>query len=353
MKNLGAINLLFIRLQKLATITRSNEWWASKGSPVLATAYATASILNIPLVSLWNSLIFLLISLTVVAIYAHLLNDISDQDEDLIVGKSNGLAGRSKSFKGIAIILCLFPGLLVIGCLIKLPLALAIYISNWLIFICYSIPPIRLKQRGFLGVLADATGAHLLPNLFAVVWIAHASEQKIPLLWIILVGIWSLATGLRGILWHQIKDIENDRLTGVNTFAVQTSIKTLKGLGQWVVFPLEVIAFTGMVIICGNYLLIIFLLIHLVTQWLRYHFWQINSIIVAPVSSDSMLLEEYYALFYPLAFLVSAAWQNPLNLIFSGIHLILYPNHLRWWLRDIHGLLRWEIPNYFSKFQKS
>ena len=151
MKNLGAINLLFIRLQKLATITRSNEWWASKGSPVLATAYATASILNIPLVSLWNSLIFLLISLTVVAIYAHLLNDISDQDEDLIVGKSNGLAGRSKSFKGIAIILCLFPGLLVIGCLIKLPLALAIYISNWLIFICYSIPPIRLKQRRLIG----------------------------------------------------------------------------------------------------------------------------------------------------------------------------------------------------------
>ena len=119
MKNLGAINLLFMQLQKLATIIRANEWWAFKGAPVLATAYATASILNILLFSLWNSLIFLLISLTVVAIYAHLLNDLSDQDEDLIVGKSNGLVGRSKSFKGIAIISCLFPGLLIIGCLIK------------------------------------------------------------------------------------------------------------------------------------------------------------------------------------------------------------------------------------------
>lgn len=341
-----------MQLQKLAAIIRANEWWAFKGSPVLATAYATASILNIPLFSLWNSLIFLLISLTVVAIYAHLLNDLSDQDEDLIAGKSNGLLGRSKSFKIIAITSCLFPGILAIGVLIKLPLALAIYISNLLIFMAYSIPPIRLKQRGILGVLADATGAHLLPNLFSVVWIAHVSEQKIPLPWIILVGIWSLATGLRGIIWHQIKDIENDRLTGVNTFAVQTSIETLKGLGKWVVFPLEVTAFTGMMIVCGNYLLVIFLLIYLVTQWLRYQFWQINSIIVAPVSSDSIILEEYYTLFYPIAFLVLAAWQNRLNLIFLVIHLILYPNRLWWWLRDIHGLLRWEIPKYFDQLEK-
>ncbi len=353
MNNFRGNNPLFMQFQKLATIIRANEWWAFKGAPVLATAYATASILNIPLLPLWNSLILLLMSLTVVAIYAHLLNDLSDQNEDLIAGKSNGLVGRSKSFKVIAIVSCLFFGILAIGLgdLIKSPLALAIYISNWLVFFTYSIPPIRLKQRGILGVLADTIGAHLLPNLFAVIWIAHVSERQIPLLWITLVGIWSLASGLRGILWHQIKDIENDRLAGAKTFAVQTSVQTLHYFGRWIVFPIEVIAFASMLLISGNSLAGVFLGLYLATEWLRYYFWKIYTVIVVPFANHSTILTEYYTLFYPLAFLVIAVWHNWLNVVILIAHSVLYFNCLWIWCRDFYVLLRWEIPIYLNKLQ--
>jgi hypothetical protein len=40
-------------------------------------------------------------------------------------------------------------------------LSLSLYIMSWVAFSLYSIPPARLKTKGILGVLADASGAHL------------------------------------------------------------------------------------------------------------------------------------------------------------------------------------------------
>jgi 4-hydroxybenzoate polyprenyltransferase len=350
---IATIDNLIIKLQKFATVTRSAEWWAFKGAPVLATAYATASILNVELFALWQSLLFLLVSLAIVAIYANLLNDLTDRQEDLLAGKSNGMVGRSSTFIVVAIISCLLPGFLAMGLLLKSPLALGIYVSIWVVFMAYSIPPIRLKQRGLLGVLADAIGAHLLPSLFAVVWVAHASDRSIPVLWIILVGIWSLTTGLRGIFWHQIKDIENDRLAGVNTFAVQTSAQTLHFFGKWVIFPVEVLSFAGMLFISGNSLAAILMGLYLITEWLRSYFWRIHSIIVSPFANHSTILVEYYHLFYPLAFLIMAVWHNSLNLAILVVNSVLYFNYIWRWCRDFYGLLRWDIPKHFNHFNQS
>ena len=353
MMTMATIDNFIIQLSKLATVTRSAEWWAFKGAPVLATAYATAAILNVELISLWQSLLFLLLSLAILAIFANLLNDLTDRQEDLLAGKSNGMVGRSPTFIVVAIISCLLPGFLAIGFLTKSPLALGIYVSNWLVFMAYSISPIRLKQRGLLGVLADAIGAHLLPSLFAVVWIAHASARSIPLLWIILVGIWSLATGLRGIFWHQLNDLENDRVAEVNTFAVQTSAQTLHFLGKWVIFTVEILSFAGMLFISGNSLAAIFLGLYLATEWLRYYFWQIYSIIVFPFAKHRIILVEYYHLFYPLAFLTIAAWQNSLNLAILVVNSLLYFNYIWQWVRDLYALLRWDIPNHFNRLKES
>jgi len=76
------------------------------------------------------------------------------------------------------------------------------YLSAWIIYTLYSVPPFRLKNRGGWGVLADAAGSNLFPTLSVVALVNHWDGGGVPIYWYITVGVWSLSFGIRGILWH-------------------------------------------------------------------------------------------------------------------------------------------------------
>jgi hypothetical protein len=332
------------RFQQVVRFIRAHDWWSFKLVPIFGTVYATAAILDTSLISLWPSLLFLLMALVLGASYASIINNIHDQEEDRISGKTNYMSGHSQIFIALILAACIVPGLIVSGMLIQAPLALGVYVSNWLVFTAYSIPPVRLKQRGLLGVVAIAVGESLLPQVFAVLLVIHDTGKALPIMWLMLVAIWALASGCRSILWHQILDFENDSRAGVNTFAVRTSPATLQKLGEWIVFPVEIVALIGLLLLSHNTLVWVLLGLYLVTEWLRYYFWQISIVIIAPSENHRVILFEYYDVFYPLVFLCLAIWKNPINLIILGIHLLLYFKRIWWWIRDFWGLLRWEIP---------
>ena len=92
---------------------------------------------------------------------------------------------------------------------ILFPLSLIFYLAAYLAFSLYSISPFRFKNRGVLGVIADASGAHLFPSLFVASSMMHNMHISIDPYWLVIVGVWSFAYGLRGILWHQFWDREN------------------------------------------------------------------------------------------------------------------------------------------------
>ncbi|MBL1210217.1 UbiA family prenyltransferase [Geminocystis sp. GBBB08] len=341
------INKFIIQVQKLVTLIRAKDWWVSKLGPILGTAYGTATILDVSLFSIWSSLIFLLIALFLDATFASLINNICDQEEDHLSGKVNYMVGRSSLFIALILTANILPGIVVSVLLRQTPLILGVYVSNWLVFAIYSIPPIRLKQRGFWGILAIALGEGFLPHLFAALLIVSNAHKGLPVIWIILIGVWSFANGLRCILWHQMGDFENDLRARINTFAVNRSPQTLQKLGKWIVFPVEITALMGMLFLFQNTLVWILLLIYLITEYLRHYFWKLEIRIVAPSADNRMALFEYYEIFYPLGFIYLAIGKDPINLIFLGIYAIFYSKRLWWWLRDIYSLLRWEIPKYF------
>lgn len=68
--------------------------------------------------------------------------------------------------------------------LIASPIAVLLYLANWVVFTLYSIPPVQLKTRGIWGVLADTCGGQLLPTLWTTFGVAA-------------LGFGSLAPGLR------------------------------------------------------------------------------------------------------------------------------------------------------------
>lgn len=348
------ISFVVNHIKQFLTLIRAKQWWCFKGAPVLGTAYATTMILGTPINLLWTFLFFLLIA--IVGSYANILNDLCDQEEDRISGKTNRMLGRSSLFKVMALVACIVPGLLAVGLVIHMPIALGIYLGTWCVFTAYSVPPVRLKQRGFWGVLADAFGAHVLPQVFAVTFITYATGKAMPILWISFIFIWALASGVRGIFWHQLIDFENDCTANVNTFAVASSPTTLELLGKWVVFPIEIVAFVALLILANNIIVWLFLALYLATEWLRYYFWKINIVIVKPHQNnwhnlrDRLALMEYYDVFYPLAFLGVAVSQNFSSLMILGVHGLLYAGNIKLWFRDIWGLLRWEI---ISKIQNN
>ena len=169
-------------LQQKLSVTRAAEWWYFKGAPVLGTVYVTSAMLDLSPTQIWELLIFILFSLAITAAYANLLNDLSDEKEDLACGKNNGMIGRSRLFKITVFSSCLLPALAIAYTLLPTPTALIMYISMWGTFSAYSLPPLRLKTKGLWGVLADSAGAHLLPQMYAVSVVMGWSGKDLPLI---------------------------------------------------------------------------------------------------------------------------------------------------------------------------
>src|SRR5205807_7303235 len=80
----------------LIRLIRADEWWEYKLVPILSTFYATALVLHVAVSSLWVSALSLLLAIVPAAVYASVINDVTDLAGDLEAGKRDGLAGRRR-----------------------------------------------------------------------------------------------------------------------------------------------------------------------------------------------------------------------------------------------------------------
>jgi 4-hydroxybenzoate polyprenyltransferase len=306
----------------LAT-TRAGEWWVNKFSPLLATFYATAGLLGGPLLPLLGRLLGLVLALLVGAIYVSIVNDWTDLAADAAAGKANRLAGRSGQFIGLALGSCLLVGSAFGLYFWHLSHLVAwLYLAAWVVYSLYSLPPVRLKARGLAGVLADASGAHLLPQLLVVAAVQAWLGRAVPGAWWGAVGAWALACGLRGIVWHQLGDAAADAQAGVQTLVVRWGAGRTQRLGQAVVFPVEVVAF-GMVLGLSQPGWALALLgLYGGLEWCRWRIWGHRPVVLVPDSR--MVLTDYYLFFYPLAFLLPQCLRYPADGLLLLLHGALF-----------------------------
>jgi hypothetical protein len=323
-------------------IARADEWWVNKLCPVLGVAYATAYQLDLALAGLWPALGFLVASLVAVGSYANLLNDLCDIRDDQLCGKPNRLAGRSPLFRAAALGAVLLPGVLAAWALWPNTTLLTLYLGIWVVFTFYSLPPVRLKARGFPGVLADAAGAHVLPQLFGIHLVAAWGREAAPApAWVAAVAAWSLGRGVRGILWHQLKDHASDSRAGVGTFARRRPQRFVRLLGERLWFPLEVAGLAAMLALSGAALGWVLLAVHLLLESARCRLGGAALVIVVPRQGYfRFALDEYYVLFFPLTFLLGASWRNPADLVVLAVHMLLFPRPVRWMAREVFGMAR-------------
>jgi 4-hydroxybenzoate polyprenyltransferase len=309
---------------------RAREWWDHKLAPMLGTGYMTAFHLRSSLLDLWPTFVATLVGVAAAAAYVSLVNDLTDLEEDAAAGKYNRLAQRRRVYTTSAI-----SGVLALGVAVAIiawrddPLALGLYAGSWLAFSLYSLSPLRLKARGAAGALTDASGAHLFPHLLIAVAVFHAADRPLDGAWLTAVGIWSLAAGIRGALWHQLWDVEADTRSGVKTFGRQNpSIARFAGRAS---FSIEMAAFFFLLWRAGSPLAFALLIPYLLLELARVRLWGVRLIVVSPAPSFRIAMHEYYLCFYPLAFLTASTIRHAGDVVvlvlhasmFSGVPLVM------------------------------
>ncbi len=319
---------------------RATEWWGYKLAPMLGSAYATAYILKLSLISLWPLFLLALAALVPCAAYVSVINDLTDLKDDLASGKANRLVGRSRVFVVALLACCILPGVFLAIYWRREPGLLSLYLGAWAAFTLYSLPPVRLKSRGVFGLLADACGAHLFPTLFAVYLVYRWRGEPLDRVWFALVAVWSLCCGVRGILWHQLTDLDNDEKIRLRTFARQHNLSSLGRLSNFVVFPVELCTFALILWRIESRIAFAFLIVYALLEFARARLWRIEFVVAVPKPNFQIVILEYYELFFPLAVVLSSSMRFPVDAIIAAVHIALFRRRATQTLRDCVQLIR-------------
>lgn len=303
---------------------RTNEWWEHKLVPALIPFYGAALVAGRPILPLLPSIGLLLVAVIPGAAYVSIVNDATDRSADLAAGKTNRLETFSTS--AILALVSITAGLGTGFAYLwrdDTPLV-GIYVAAWISFTLYSVPPFRLKERGLWGVVADAAGAHLCPALVAALLAGRAMQSPVNTVWLIAIALWSFGYGLRGILWHQLKDRDNDVATGTDTFAAQRPRSHTELYAAILVFPIELAGLALIVILVGGLLPLLLLAVHALIVAARIRFRRIYPSLVGEKRGDQVVLQDYYELFLPIALLLSSAIRHPADGTLIVLHLIAF-----------------------------
>lgn len=307
--------------RRLAGIVRAGDWWDHKLPPALAVFYGTLFLARHAVSAAAPAAFALLAAVAAAAAFVSIVNDLADRADDDAAGKTNRMAGCNPLQAALLIGAPLGIGLaFLVARRDDLPLVLA-YAGSWIAFSLYSLPPVRLKRRGFAGAAADAAGAHLFPALTALLLAAKIVGAAPDVWWTASVALWSFAYGLRGILWHQLLDSDNDRRAGVATFARRVSPARAAGLATRIVFPVEVAALAAMLLRLGSLLPLLFLLLYLLLLAVLGG----RVVIVASERRWRMALQDYDELFLPVSILCASALIHALDGLVLLAHLALFP----------------------------
>ncbi len=210
----------------MSLIFRFKEWFHSKVIFLIAL-FLLFSNYNAAINfdrSFFLDLLFISIYLLSAAALGYYINDLFDQKKDEVAGKSNFAQQHNAVIvftilTSLKLILFLnwffFSSKALTGLLIGFQIIL---------FYLYSNPITRLKEVYFFNIITDAVYAFVIPG-FIIFFTVYGAYESAPFLVFILFLIWTFLMGIRGILYHYIKDYFNDLTSNTKTLATKIGVK--------------------------------------------------------------------------------------------------------------------------------
>ncbi len=231
------LNSLYRKLHELGFILRFHDWQSKTAFFLVSIGYAISQC-SFPVVDnlLVASTLFVLLCLYAASGYS--LNQYFDRGVDEACGKHRDIGDFPVATARMTIVI-----LLAGAFLFSLQWLLEGRFSAWMIYwisivaaIAYSMPPMRLKERGYLGWIGASLAQRVLPfvvifEYFGVwTWISAG------------LCVLALMTGLRYIIVHQLEDYESDLKSSVQTVATRVGPQQLRILLYRYIFPLELLS---------------------------------------------------------------------------------------------------------------
>lgn len=336
-------------------LVRAGNWWNHKVPPIVAVAALALDQAGRP--RGWPMLADLalyLCSTVGVAAFGHVVNDLADLSTDRRAGVENRMDALTWPTRLGVLTATLVVGLAPWVWLPRPREAIALLAAELALLVAYSCRPIRLKNRSVLGAAADASFASLLPlALTAAVFTAATDRRSLlsdprSVCAVGLSGLFVVSMGWRGILWHQLDDIEHDRRAGVNTVATRFGSEAILAVVSRTVV-VEVVALTvaiGLAASAGRLWVGILWL-----AYVPYRLFQATLLWSPPFRAASLrdqrsrvhfvgyvIVNDFVERWLPVAAVVALAVEEPVAWLMVGFHLAAFDNFVIDVRRDIPGV---------------
>jgi 4-hydroxybenzoate polyprenyltransferase len=303
---------------------RIQLWWNHIIPPIIASIYFVIWYADFYEPILWLNILLFISFLFGCAGFGYFINDVFDIEVDYLAGKSNSASGI-----GMIAMLTIGCGLLFIGLVpwIWLPHGIfSIGLVSLLIMclVIYSVPPMRFKERGFLGLICDVHYGHIFPVFIAVntFGVIYAVQWPSGFFHGTLLYFLLFTKGLRNILCHQVADIHNDRIAGIDTFTTSLGIQKIS-------------SHINLVLAIEFILLILLLTSHSAILLLSFViFILVNTILVISWDTFKLKVDERFT---KLWFILNDFYEEWLPFFLLMMVVVKYPR--LWWLLPLHVLL--------------
>jgi 4-hydroxybenzoate polyprenyltransferase len=349
------------RLAGALAFARPGNWFVSKIPPLLAIAYLDILRFGIAPLEAVPLLACGLVSIFCVAIYGHVVNDIFDLEADRLANKPNRLAAMRPAWRVLLAAAFLTGGFLPALVVHYSAGATALLLLNYVWPTIYSIPLVRLKERGLLGVACDALGSHVTPTLFILVLFARATPDAaadFPAPIAIVATLWAALLGLKGILHHQISDRDNDLRSGIETFATRSGVASLQRfLTRFnLAMELPISALFALMAAPWCPLAIPALLLYTGSEAAKYKLGFQFALTPDPATiraSVPFTNEMFYVLWLPMAAAIQLGLYHLALFWLPLLHGLVFRRPAAQQVADWHAILQQAAPSYRARFTRN
>ncbi len=309
---------------------RFYAWWNYKLPPLFGIAFFFILYNGLPFGESLKRLAVLIVCMIGTAGFGHYLNDLFDIETDHLSGKKNISAQHSPARKVFTLMVLLITGLMPWFIFFDAGTIHLLVMAVFILFALYSVPPVRLKDRGFPGIFSDALYAHAIPSVIVSLAMLEGSEMndKMQIL-VLMVFAWQFFVGFRNIAFHQFEDYEQDRLGGAKTWALSLGAEKIKKLSLNCIYPAEAVSHLAFlfallhVSVLAGALLIVLIILRLyvylfiyekgyLADWKNYFSFVNNS------NEEDI----------PLALLVCLTLANPWFVLILALYCVLFPQFI-------------------------
>lgn len=311
---------------------KAASWWSYKIPPMLAVAYfALAAAPRTPhFPAVWSYFALYILAVIAIAAFGHLLTDAFDVEEDRVLGKRNLWAPMSPLARMVLLATLFLASWLPWLAMPGGTLLIALIALEFLMFFLYAAPPVRLKERGLPGVVADAMYAHVLPALWTLVPFSLLAGVRAPWWLVALLVAWSLAVGMRHMLKHQLAQLEADARANVGTLAVRKGREATLQIVVRPILVVEIASFAVLLVMIGAHVFfvpvafILFAALRLMRGGIGLAGLRALDDASLSASVGTMVLSRFYERWLPLLILAGLAWRDPSYVVLLVLHIAFF-----------------------------